>query len=92
MRRLLALLGGCGAMALLLAVPAFAFRAMTPGTADTVAAIAPADDVVANGLQIVDAPAADKVAPRSGARLTTETETVLRGWTYTGHPSPSPGH
>jgi hypothetical protein len=87
-------LGGVCAAALLLAVPVFAVRALTPGTADAATAIAPADDVVANGLQIVDTVAPPKPAPGTPASAdpAAPAETVLRNWTYTGKPNPSPGH
>ena len=88
-------LGGLCAAALLLAVPVFAVRALTPGAQVAGAAVAPADDVVANGLQIVDTAAARTGAPRAQPRAEDEdqpAEVVLRNWTYTGKPNPSPGH
>jgi hypothetical protein len=94
LKRLARTLGGCCAALLLLAVPVFAFRAVTPGAKDAGAAIAPADDAAADGLQIVDTPAAPTGAPRtqSADGAAVSAETILRNWTYTGHPNPSPGH
>jgi hypothetical protein len=93
LKRLVRTLGGCCAALLLLAVPVFAFRAMTPGAKDAGAAIAPADDAAAD-LQIVDTPVAPTGAPRTQPAdgSAAPAEAILRNWTYTGKPNPSPGH
>jgi hypothetical protein len=77
---------------LLLTVPVFAAWAIMPGAQIPETVLVPSDDVVANRLQIVDSPEAaarPEARPEAG---TSTVEKVLRNWTYTGRPSPSPGH
>jgi hypothetical protein len=85
-------LGGLCAAALLLTVPVFAAWAVTPGATDTGTALAPSDDVVANGLRIVEAPPEalrPEVRPQSEEISVAK---VLWNWTYTDRTRPSPGH
>jgi hypothetical protein len=94
-RRFLKLLGGGLTAATLLSVPAFALSALAPwggaaAPAEGRPAIAAADDAVADGFRIVEAPV---VAAAAQAAATGEApaETVLRDWQFTGRPVPSPG-
>jgi hypothetical protein len=95
LKRFARVLCGCLAAALLLAVPVFAVRALTPGTQPPGVAIDPADDLEANGFRIVHTapPSTKTVAPETRLQAPAENAVqVLHNWTYTGHPKPSPHH
>jgi hypothetical protein len=84
--------GNVLAALVLLGAPLGAIAALQPWQAPAgTSAPASGDDVVADGLKIVEPPLAAAGGPRTVADRP-NLETVVRDWTYTHRPNPSPGH
>jgi hypothetical protein len=85
-------LGGVLAAALVLSVPVVAVSVLPTNAGNPAVAIAAEDQASASGVEAVKAPVAQNAPAVVRDQDDADAVVLLRNWTYTGKPKPSPGH